>query len=306
MFLSASRRTDIPALYAPWLVNRLREGYVLVRNPMRYHQVARIRLAPDVIDGIVLWTKNPAPMLSMMDALKPYLYYFRYTLTPYGEDIEPHVPRKGREGIETFRRLADSIGPDRVVWMYDPILLSEKYTSDWHIRYFERIARKLEGYTTECTIAFLAPYRSTRRNASLLMHRPVAPQEMRDLVARLCVIADACGMRMRACAEPVDFSAVNVERSACVDAARFERIAGYRLSAPKDRNQRGECCCAASIDIGAYNCCTNGCLYCYANYQPDQIARNVCTHDPHSPLLIGRLENDDIMYNREIKAFADR
>lgn len=301
--MSVSRRTDVPALYSEWFARRLREGYVLVRNPMRYHQVARIRLDREVIDGIVLWTKNPAPMLGKLDVLTPYPYYFRYTLTPYAKDIEPGVPPKGCEGIETFRRLADSIGPDRVVWMYDPILISTKYTSDWHIRYFEQIARKLEGYTTECTIAFIAPYKSTCRNASLLMQRPIGPQEMRGLAARLCEIANACGMRLSACAEPVDYSAVGVERSACVDAARFERIAGYRLSVGKDRNQRGDCRCAMSIDIGSYNCCTNGCLYCYANYQPHQIARNVAAHDPKSPLLIGQVQNDDIVYSREIRTF---
>ena len=164
MIISASRRTDIPTYYSEWFFNRLREGYVLVRNPMNARQISRISLSPEAVDGIVFWTKNPVPMLSRLGELEPYPYYFQFTLTAYGRDVEPNLPGKNGVLIPAFQELSRMAGRERVVWRYDPIFLSDRYTVEYHCRYFRVLAAKLGEYTEKCTVSFLDFYRSTARN----------------------------------------------------------------------------------------------------------------------------------------------
>ena len=139
MIISASRRTDIPAYYSDWFCNRLREGFVCVRTPMNFHQVSRIALSSDVVDGIVFWTKDPRPLMPRLEELRAYPYYFQFTLTPYGKDMEPGLPDKGAVLLPAFQMLSDMIGPERVIWRYDPILLTARYTADFHITAFRQI-----------------------------------------------------------------------------------------------------------------------------------------------------------------------
>lgn len=167
MIISASRRTDIPTYYSDWFFNRIKEGFVFVRNPMNAHQISRIDLRPDVVDGIVFWTKNPLPMLDRLDLLKEYTYYFQFTLTSYGEDVESNIPSKSNVIIPSFQRLSDKLGPERVIWRYDPIFLSQKYSIDYHIHYFEMLAKRLSLYTKKCTISFLDYYCNTEKNFQL-------------------------------------------------------------------------------------------------------------------------------------------
>lgn len=155
MIISASRRTDIPTYYSDWLLNRIKAGYVYVRNPMNVHQISKISLSPDVVDGIVFWTKNPIPMLDKLNALKDYMYYFQFTLNSYGVDVERNIPSKNNVIVPTFQRLSDLIGPDRVIWRYDPIFLSETYTTDYHIHYFEELAKRLSSYTKNARLVSL-------------------------------------------------------------------------------------------------------------------------------------------------------
>ena len=159
MIISASRRTDIPSYYSEWLFNRIQNGFVLVRNPMNIHQISKINLAPDMIDGIVFWTKNPSPMLSRVGELNKYTYYFQFTINPYGEEIEQALPSKRKVIIPSFIDLSIKIGADRVIWRYDPILINKKYTIEKHIKYFEMLARLLKGYTKKCVISFVDMYR---------------------------------------------------------------------------------------------------------------------------------------------------
>ena len=164
MIISASRRTDIPAYYADWFCNRIREGYVCVRNPMNFHQVSRIDLSPDVVDGIVFWTKNPLPLMARLEELRGYTFYFQFTLTPYGKDVEPCVPSKNDVILPAFQELSRRVGPERVIWRYDPILFTNRYTMDYHITFFSQLARRLEGYTRKCIISFVDLYRNTQTN----------------------------------------------------------------------------------------------------------------------------------------------
>ena len=170
MIISASRRTDIPTYYSDWFFNRIKEGFVFVRNPMNAHQISRIDLRPDVVDGIVFWTKNPLPMLDRLDLLKEYTYYFQFTLTSYGEDVESNIPSKSNVIIPSFQRLSDKLGPERVIWRYDPIFLSQKYSIDYHIHYFEMLAKRLSLYTKKCTISFLDYYCNTEKKTFNFRH----------------------------------------------------------------------------------------------------------------------------------------
>ena len=162
MIISASRRTDIPTYYSEWFINRVRDGYLYVRNPMNIHQISKITLSPNVIDGIVFWTKNPIPMMQYLDELNNYAYSFQFTVNAYGKDVEVNVPNKNDVIIPAFRKLSNRIGRDRVIWRYDPILLTEKYTMDYHVNYFNELAKRLSGYTHKCVISFVDLYRNTQ------------------------------------------------------------------------------------------------------------------------------------------------
>ena len=144
MIINTGQRTDIPAFFSRWFVNRLKAGFVLVRNPYNPRSVTRYRLDPEVVDLIGFCTKNPAPMLPHMDLLRPFGQYWYVTVTPYGKDIEPHVPPK-LQVLESFRRLSDAVGADRVGWRYDPILLNESWPVERHIKAFEYMAKALSS-----------------------------------------------------------------------------------------------------------------------------------------------------------------
>ena len=273
MIISASRRTDIPAFYSEWLENRLREGFALMKNPRNPRQVRRISLAPEDVDGIVLWTKNPAPMLPMLSALEPYTYYFQFTLTPYGTDVEPGLPDKDSVMVPVFQELSERVGKERVVWRYDPIFFGDVQTPQWHLERFHELAARLSGYTEECVISFLDYYRNTGKQMSGLGVRELPPEEKAAFLRKLARAAVSYGLSLKACAEAPALGALGIGASSCIDAARLERIGGYPQrpgSRPvpdiRDRNQRPFCGCAASVDIGAYNTCAHGCRYCYANY----------------------------------------
>lgn len=302
MIVSVSRRTDIPAFYADWFFTRLAAGHVLVRNPMRYHQVARISLSPDVVDGIVLWTKNPGPMMDRLNLLAPYPYYVQLTLTGYGQDVERHLPDKDRVMIPRFQRLADLIGPERVIWRYDPVFVGKVYSVQRHLETFDAMARRLSGYTDTCVFSFMDAYRSTRRNADSLAAGPLREEDMHRLAEGFAQSARASGMTLSSCAEAINLGQYGIRPSKCVDAARLARIGGIPLRQTKDKNQRAACGCDASIDIGVYNTCRNGCLYCYANYDEGKIPQNSSLHDPASPMLVGCLGPEDTVYDRKVRS----
>ncbi len=304
MIISASRRTDIPAYFADWFFNRLAAGFVLVRNPMHPHQVSRVALTRDVVDGFVFWTKDPAPMLGRLDLLRDYPFYVQFTLTGYGRDVEPGLPGKGETLVPTFARLAERIGPERVIWRYDPIFLSQTYTADVHLHRFEQLARRLAPHTRRCTISFLDFYRGTERRMAGLDLLPFPAEAQAELAGRLAEIAHGYGLAIATCAEAMDLSACGIGHAHCIDGELLARIGGIPLAASPDKNQRPACGCAESIDIGAYNTCRNGCRYCYANYTPAAIAANAARHDPRSPLLIGEVDAGDRVTERKMASLA--
>ena len=306
MIISASRRTDIPTYYSEWFMNRIREGYALARNPMNAHQVSRISLSPEVVDGIVFWTKNPAPMLVKLPQLKDYMYYFQFTLNAYEQDVEADVPLKHKYIVPTFQRLSEMIGPERVVWRYDPILVSDKYTFDYHVKYFELLAKKLASYTQKCTISFLDMYVKTERNVAGLNIQPWT-LELQDAMAKsLAEIAHSYGLELETCAEGIELEKYGIKHAHCIDGELFAKLLGCPLKVGKDKNQRKECGCVDSVDIGAYNTCRNGCRYCYANFNAKMVQNNQQRHNPLSPLLLGELQPDDKVTERKMTSCLER
>jgi len=302
MIISASRRTDIPTYYSDWFFNRLKEQYVLVRNPMNIHQISKINLSPNVIDGIVFWTKNPLPMMPRLSELAPYNYYFQFTLNAYGKDVEPHIPSKNKVIIPAFQKLSSIIGKERIVWRYDPIFFNKKYTLEYHCKYFKRLAEKLGNYTEKCTVSFLDLYRNTARNIEPLRIDDDSQLRQMEIMQRFSEIANEFGIYIDTCAERMDFEKFDISHAHCIDKERLERIGNYDLSIKKDQNQRQECGCISSIDIGSYNNCKNGCLYCYANYSHNTVTNNAKKHNPMSPLLMGDVEANDTIKERDIKS----
>lgn len=298
MIISASRRTDIPAFYSPWLLNRLKEGFVLVRNPMNPNMVNRVTLKPELTDCIVFWTKNPRPLMGRLDQLKDYRYYFLFTITPYSPDLERHLPPK-EEIIETFIELSRRLGREKVVWRYDPILLSDTVDADYHLRHFQTMAARLGPYTERCITSFLDMYKKCERNLKGIHIKMPGPEEMTQLTAQLNTIAREQGMELVTCAEDLALSPIGVPHGRCIDDTLIRRICGYPLTAKKDPHQRKTCLCVESIDIGAYHTCPHICLYCYANSDADTVHRNMAGHDPHSPLLTGHLTGQEKIVDRK-------
>lgn len=306
MIISASRRTDIPSYYSEWFFNRIKEEYVYVRNPMNFRQVQKISLSPSVVDGMVIWTKNPIPMMDRLEELEKYHYYFQITLTSYGRDVEPNLPSKNRELIPAFCELSRRIGRERVVWRYDPIFFNEKYSMEYHKKYFKILASKLGAYTEKCTVSFLDFYKSIQRNMQLLEMRIPAKEEQRELLTSLSQTAKDYGITLDTCAEEGDFGDLGVGHAHCIDRERLERIGNYHLDVKKDVNQRAACGCIASVDIGTYNTCKNGCVYCYANHSKRVLADQIRHYDPQNPLLFGTVGEGDAIKERMMVSLVQR
>ena len=300
MIISASRRTDIPTYYSDWFLNRVKAGYVYVRNPMNAHQISKISLSPEVVDGIVFWTKNPTPMLDKLDLLKDYMYYFQFTLNSYGVDVERNIPSKNNVIIPAFQRLSDLIGPDRVIWRYDPIFLSETYTMDYHICYYEKLAKRLSPYTKRCIISFLDFYGNTQKNIASLAPFNCSIEQQEQLAKSIAGIAHSYGLQVETCAEGIELEQYGIEHARCIDDRLLGQLIHCPLNVKKDKNQRLECGCIESLDIGAYNTCCNNCKYCYANYNEKAVRTNSGKHNPKSPLIIGEVGAEDKITERKM------
>ncbi|WP_099293878.1 DUF1848 domain-containing protein [Butyricimonas sp. Marseille-P3923] len=300
MIISASRRTDIPSFYSEWFVNRVKEGYVLVPNPFNPKQLSRVRLTPDVVDCMVFWTKNAAPMLDKLDALKDFKYYFQFTLNPYGKEIEGNLPSL-EQRIDTFKRLAEKIGKEKVIWRYDPILTNSKYNTRFHEEAFASIASRLKDHTERCMLGFIDHYTHVRQAVTRHDIHPLSMEEIREMATSFVqTIPDT--IHLDTCTVKVDLRDMGIPAGMCIDKELIERIIGYPITARKDKNQRDICQCIESIDIGTYDSCLNGCIYCYANTGKGKLSRNTERHDKHSPKLVGHVLEDDVIKEREMKS----
>ena len=302
MIINTGQRTDIPAFYSEWFANRLKAGFVLVRNPYNPISVTRYRLSPDVVDLIGFCTKNPAPMLPKMDLLRDYGQYWYVTITPYGKEIEPRVPDK-REVLESFRQLSEIVGPERIGWRYDPVFISDAYPAERHIRAFEYMAKALEGYTHTAVISFVDLYEKTKRNFPEV--RPVDPEQRLLLGKAFTETGRQHGMTIRPCGEGDELAQFGADCGGCMTVAMYEQALGRRLKVPKFVPARKECACYLGGDIGAYNTCGHLCRYCYANYDAETVRRNMAAHDPQSPMLTGHLMPGDQVHEARQESWID-
>jgi hypothetical protein len=284
MILSASRRTDIPAFYSEWFMNRLRAGYLLTRNPFNHAQVRRVELSPQMIDCIVFWTKDPAPMMSSLDELDAmgYAYCFQFTLTPYDHTVETGLRPKD-EIVQTLRTLGKRLGSGRVMWRYDPIIIGDAWDIPYHMKSFADLCTKIGGYSDSVTISFLDIYPKLK-----LPHMREATESEAGLIAAgFGEIARLHELDLKACCEKLDLSSYGVRHAGCIEREAVEIASGKPVSALRDKHQRPDCQCLVSVDAGAYNTCSNGCVYCYANHSASSIAANIKRHDPHGEFLLG-------------------
>ncbi|UCH13071.1 MAG: DUF1848 domain-containing protein [Bacteroidales bacterium] len=301
MIISASRRTDIPSLYGEWFINRINKGFLFVRNPFNPAVVYKIDLNPDIVDCIVFWTKNPNPFINKLQYLSQYRYYFHFTVTPYGNTLEKNLPDK-KDIINTFRILSGRIGKERVVWRYDPIIYTDKINMDYHLMNFEYLIKELHRHTGKCIISFIHMYNKCRRNLEGKGARELTDAEIPVISEKMARIANNYNIKIETCASKTDLSDHGINPGSCIDKQLIEKIISRNLNISKDKNQRKQCNCFESIDIGEYNTCVNNCLYCYANFNFETARQNFKRHDPESPFLTGSSTDKDTIQDRTQKS----
>jgi hypothetical protein len=272
VIVSVSRRSDVPAHQADWFLERLRAGFVEVPNPYNPRQLSRVSLAPGDVDVFVFWTRDArgfGPALDEVEA-RGIPCVVLHTLTPYGADLEPGgLPEAER--LESCLRLSDRLGPERVAWRYDPIVLGSRWDPDFHRRAFSRLARALEGRCRRVIVSLADYYRKVERRLRPLeatggtfLRAPLASPAARALLSELPAVAAGCGLVLQSCAAPEELAGLGIPAGACIDAAWLGALLGRELGAGKDPGQRPRCRCARSRDIGRHGPCPTGCLYCYA------------------------------------------
>lgn len=279
-------------------MNRIEAGFVLVPNRYDRTRLARIELSPSVTDCVVFWTKNPAPLLGSLDHLEHlgYPFYFQFTLTPYGAAWEPGLPPLTTL-IETFQKLSGQVGAHRVVWRYDPVIIDSAHSVDWHERAFESLAGQLEGFTRRCVISFVDVYAALAER-----FRVPTYEEMREVGKRFSISAAHHAIKVATCAEEAELSSFGIGHASCIDRGMVEECAGYPLEVRRDPGQRTACRCCESVDVGAYNTCLHGCVYCYATSNTRAAARCLAEHDPHAPLLTGWPRGDEVIVDRPARS----
>lgn len=299
MIISASRRTDIPCFYSEWFLQRLQAGYVLTRNPMNYSQVSRVSLSKDVVDCIVFWTKDATNMLDKLKYIDEmgYRYCFQYTITPYGPDIEQNLQPKDKI-IDNFRYLSSLIGRHRMLWRYDPIIVNENYTIDYHKESFEKMCESLSAYTDRVIFSFVDLYAKIRLRGI----QEISLETMEVLAEAIGATARKYGIEVQSCCEDYDLTTFGIHQGGCIDPSVIEKVCGYKLNLKPDKGQRKNCNCIESIDIGAYNTCLNGCVYCYANLNDKTTKLNYRSHNTSAEFLLGERKVTDNIYDRKQKS----
>ena len=302
MIINTGMRTDIPAFYSEWFINRMRAGFVLVRNPYRSELITRYELNPELVDCIAFCTKNPAPMLKYLEELKAYHQYWFVTITPYGKEIEPNVPPKDKV-MRDLIALSKAVGINSVGWRYDPIFIDNTYTIERHFADFEQMCKTLSGYTKVCVISFIDMYEKVKRNFP--QAREVLQNERIEIGKKFAEIGGRYVIKIKAGAGGAELSAYGVDCAGCMTRETFENAVGSRMNIPKRKSQRAQCNCVLGVDIGAYDTCGHFCRYCYANYNHENVRRNMRLHDPNSPLLVGQLNEGKVVHEAKQESWLD-
>lgn len=288
MILNVSGRTDIIAFYSIWFINRYKEGYVDVRNPIMPKLVSRINFSD--VDLIVFCTKDPHPIIDFLPSIKePVLFHI--TLTPYKKDIEPNVPDK-KNVIKDIKKISSIIGKDNVYVRYDPVFLSDKYNLDYHLKVFERICTLLEGYVTNIIISFIDDYKNVRKNMNTLRIKNFKDEDFKRIGLSFSRIAQSHFMTVQTCSEYNNLGVYGFKVSDCLTKELAYKKTHKKFNKWESRNNK-YCHCVAMADIGDYNSCNHLCKYCYANFDESKIRENMKNHNPKSSLLIGELKPED-------------
>lgn len=298
MIISASRRTDIPAFYSEWFINRIRAGFCSVPNPFNRNQVSRVSLLPEDVDVIVFWTRNPRPIFPYLEELdhKGFKYYFQYTILDNPRTIDPKSPSY-ESSILAFRELSNRIGAERVIWRYDPIVFTYLTDVSFHTNAYQKIAEALEGTTHRSVISIMDNYIKARKRLSQLPNQGYRLTDSTDsgkaiqqLIPILVQTAERFQMEIYSCAEEIDLNPLGVRSGKCIDDRLIKNLFGLDVVAKKDPSQRKECGCVISKDIGMYDSCLFGCQYCYATQSFELAHRHHEEHNPQSPSLVGWYE----------------
>ena len=292
MVLNVSGRCDIVAFYTEWFMNRYKEGFVDVRNPISPKLVSRIYF--EDVDLIVFCTKNPIPIIKYLkDIDKPIIFHI--TLTPYKKDIEPNVPPKGKI-IEAIKEVSRIIGSENVYVRYDPILLNDKYTIDYHIKAFDNMCSKLDGYTNSIITSFVDDYKNVRNNKDILKLKDFTEDDYKQIGINFSKSAKKHNMTVQTCYEDNNLVEYGFIKRDCVDATlAFKKTGKTNFKKWSAR----KCGCIEMVDIGVYNSCKHFCKYCYANYDEDKVNDNFKKHDKNSSFLVGNSQYDDIIKIRK-------
>ena len=294
MILFASGRTDIPAFYSNWFINRVEAGFVDVRNPFNQKLVSRIYFSD--VDLIMFCSKNPLPMINKLDILKvPVL--FHVTITSYGKDVEPNIPDK-RLIIDGVKKLSLVLGIDNVVVRYDPIFLSDKYNVDYHIKAFDKLCKNLNGYVNKIIVSFMDEYKNVRSNKNILKYRAFTREDYKKIGEAFSKSAMDNGMSVQTCFEDEDLTQYGFVKGECLSHELAYILTGKKFKSSNVRKEK-KCECVQMVDIGDYNSCMHMCKYCYANYDEKMVSSNFKRHDDNSSLLIGTIQNDDVIKVRK-------
>lgn len=294
MILFASGRTDIPAFYSNWFINRVKVGFVDVRNPFNQKLVSRIYFSD--VDLIMFCSKNPLPMINKLDTLNvPVL--FHVTITPYSKDVEPNIPDK-RLIIEGVKKLSLVLGIDNVVVRYDPIFLSDKYNVDYHIKAFDKLCKNLNGYVNKIIVSFMDEYKNVRSNKNILKYRAFTREDYKKIGEAFSKSAHDNGMSVQTCFEDEDLTQYGFVKGECLSHELAYILTGKKFKSSNVRKEK-KCECVQMVDIGDYNSCMHMCKYCYANYDEKAVSSNFERHDDNSALLIGSIQRDDVIKVRK-------
>lgn len=301
MILNTGGRTDTVQYFSKWLLNRFKEGFVYSRNPLFPNKVTKYELTPDKIDCVVFCSKNYEPILNNLHEITDkFNTYFHYTITAYGKDVEPNVPDI-ETSITTLLKLERIVGAKRLSWRYDPILLTEKYTIDYHLNTFEYMAKSLSGHIDRCIFSFVEMYKKLNVNMPEII---LMTEKDKDILAKgLGEIAKRHNILIQTCGTQGDYTKYGINKSGCMTLDIIGRANGVEFRNLKHRGMRKGCNCIESRDIGAYDTCLNGCRYCYANFRHNRAVENFKLHDENSPLLIGNIKEGDTVQNSSQKSF---
>jgi len=311
IIISASRATDIPSYYSDWLINSLKRGYVARLNPFNrkkyYISFQNARL-------IVFWTKNPEPMISKLKKINEmnYNYYFQFTLNDYPNKLEPNIPSLQKR-IKTFKNLSNIIGKEKIIWRFDPLILTEDIDIDNLVSRIENVGSQIKNYTEKLVISFadIKVYKKVQNNLKRnnINYKIFNKEKMKEIAGKIAELINKWDMKVATCAESIDLSEYNISHNKCIDDNLIEKLypndeklmkflygrnynkwikSRSKLNFDtndiskkklKDPGQREACGCIKSKDIGMYNTCKNLCTYCYANYSKKVVNKNYRKHD---------------------------